>query len=84
MTPSLGHVRSALESGHTLFVTACPLSANCCHTGSIRYRQGVLYTTGYTRNAIVHNGMLDQGTILLTQPLSTEELVLKISRAAPP
>jgi hypothetical protein len=28
MTPSLGHVRSALESGHTLFVTACPLSAD--------------------------------------------------------
>jgi hypothetical protein len=48
------------------------------------HRQSVLYTTGYTRNAIVHNGMLDQGTILLTQPLSTEELVLKISRAAPP
>jgi hypothetical protein len=27
IAPSLGHVRSALQSGHTLFVTACPLSA---------------------------------------------------------
>ena len=34
----------------------------------------MLYTTGYTRNAIVHNGMLDPGTNLLTKPFSIEEL----------
>ena len=28
----------------------------------------VLYTTGYTRNAIVHNGILDRGVQLLTSP----------------
>lgn len=38
----------------------------------------VLYTTGYTRNAIVHNGMLDPGTSLLTKPFSIEELALKV------
>jgi PAS domain S-box-containing protein len=37
----------------------------------------VLYTTGYTRNAIVHNGMLDPGTNLLTKPFSLEELASK-------
>ena len=40
----------------------------------------VLYTTGYTRNAIVHNGMLDPGTNLLTKPFSIEELATKIRR----
>jgi signal transduction histidine kinase/ActR/RegA family two-component response regulator len=34
----------------------------------------VLYMTGYTRNAIVHNGMLDPGTRLLTKPFTVEEL----------
>ena len=38
----------------------------------------VLYTTGYTRNAIVHNGMLDPGTNLLTKPFSVEELAYKV------
>ena len=40
----------------------------------------VLYTTGYTRNAIVHNGMLDPGTNLLTKPFSIEELAAKIRK----
>jgi hypothetical protein len=40
----------------------------------------VLYTTGYTRNAIVHNGMLDPGTNLLTKPFSIEELATKIRK----
>jgi prolyl-tRNA editing enzyme YbaK/EbsC (Cys-tRNA(Pro) deacylase) len=63
------------------------MSASCQllqHRINTLSAQSVLCTTGYTRNAVVPNGMLDEGTILLTQPLSTEELVLKISRAAPP
>ncbi len=42
----------------------------------------VLYTTGYTRNAIVHNGMLDPGTNLLTKPFSIEELAAKFARSS--
>jgi len=38
----------------------------------------VLYTTGYTRNAIVHNGTLDFGTELITKPYTIEELAEKI------
>jgi CheY-like chemotaxis protein len=34
----------------------------------------VLYMTGYTRNAIVHNGVLDAGTRLITKPFTIEQL----------
>jgi CheY-like chemotaxis protein len=40
----------------------------------------VLYTTGYTRNAIVHNGILDPGTNLLTKPFNIDELALKVRK----
>jgi len=42
----------------------------------IRRRPGmkVLFTTGYTRNAIVHHGRLDPGVQLLNKPFSFEEL----------
>ncbi|MEQ1954341.1 PAS domain S-box protein [Mesorhizobium sp. CN2-181] len=40
----------------------------------------VLYTTGYTRNAIVHNGILDPGTSLLTKPFSLEDLAAKVRK----
>jgi CheY-like chemotaxis protein len=38
----------------------------------------VLYTTGYTRNAIVNNGIVEPGTSLLTKPFSVEELATKV------
>jgi PAS domain S-box-containing protein len=38
----------------------------------------VLFTTGYTRNAIVHNGMLDPGKHLLSKPFNIEDLATKV------
>jgi signal transduction histidine kinase/DNA-binding response OmpR family regulator len=38
----------------------------------------VLYTTGYTRNALVHNDVLEPGTSLLTKPFSIDELATKV------
>lgn len=38
----------------------------------------VLFTTGYTRNAIVHNGILDAGVQLLAKPFTYEQLAAKV------
>ena len=38
----------------------------------------VLFTTGYTRNAVVHHGRIDRGVHLIAKPFSFEELAAKI------
>jgi CheY-like chemotaxis protein len=38
----------------------------------------ILFTTGYTRNAIVHNGVLDAGTHLISKPYNIDDLAAKI------
>ena len=38
----------------------------------------VLFTTGYTRNAIVHNGVLDADVDLIGKPFTIEELAAKV------
>jgi signal transduction histidine kinase len=44
----------------------------------------VLYFTGFTRNAIVHNGTLDKGMHLLTKPFTIDQLASKIREALAP
>jgi PAS domain S-box-containing protein len=45
-----------------------------------RLRPGlpVLYTSGYTENAIVHHGRLDEGVQLLSKPYAQDDLARKI------
>ena len=45
---------------------------------ALRPNLKVLFTTGYTRNAVVHNGKLDEGVDLIGKPFSLEALALKI------
>jgi signal transduction histidine kinase/CheY-like chemotaxis protein len=40
----------------------------------------VLFTTGYTRNAIVHNGVLDPGVELIMKPFSMDQLARKLAQ----
>ncbi|CAB3676622.1 hybrid sensor histidine kinase/response regulator [Paraburkholderia rhynchosiae] len=49
-------------------------------------RMKVLFTSGYTQNAIVHGGRLDPGVELLSKPYSREQLAYKIRQilGAPP
>ncbi|WP_018408337.1 CHASE3 domain-containing protein [Methylocystis rosea] len=43
-----------------------------------RHSLRVLFITGYTRNAIVHNGVLDKDVKLLTKPFTLEQLAIKM------
>jgi CheY-like chemotaxis protein len=40
----------------------------------------VLFTSGYTENAIVHQGRLDRGVQLLSKPYRREELAAKVRK----
>jgi PAS domain S-box-containing protein len=48
-----------------------------------KHRPGmkVLYTSGYTDNAIVHHGRLDQGVLLLTKPYRKTQLAQMVRQA---
>ena len=47
----------------------------------IRPTLKVLYMTGFTRNAVVHNGVLDDGVQLLAKPFTLDELAKKVREA---
>jgi len=38
----------------------------------------ILFTTGYTRNAVVHNGVLDPGVELIGKPFTIDQLSRKV------
>jgi CheY-like chemotaxis protein len=52
-------------------------------TEAVKRRPGlkVLYTSGYTENAIVHHGRLDAGVMLLTKPYLSSDLARGIRTA---
>jgi CheY-like chemotaxis protein len=42
---------------------------------------GVLFTSGYTENAIVHHGRLDSGVLLLAKPYRKADLARMLRKA---
>jgi signal transduction histidine kinase/CheY-like chemotaxis protein len=47
---------------------------------AVRRRPGlkVIFTTGYTANAVVHGGVLDQGVHFISKPFTLEQLAAKV------
>ena len=41
----------------------------------------VLFTTGYTRNAIIHNGVVDSDALFISKPFTLEQLAYKLNAA---
>jgi hypothetical protein len=41
----------------------------------------VLFTTGYTRDTIFHNGLVDSGMAFLPKPFTLDQLAWKVRRA---
>jgi len=44
-------------------------------------RLRALFTTGYTRNAIAHNGLVDPDVAFLSKPFTLAQLAIKVSQA---
>ena len=45
---------------------------------ALRPELGILFTTGYARNAIVHHGRLDPGVELITKPFAYADLAARV------
>ena len=50
---------------------------------ALKLRPGlkVLFTSGYTENAIIHHGRLDAGVLLLSKPYRRQEMAAKVRKA---
>ena len=44
----------------------------------LRPKLKLLFTTGFTRNAVVHNGVLDHGVNLIAKPFTLDQLGAKL------
>jgi signal transduction histidine kinase/CheY-like chemotaxis protein len=51
------------------------------HVQALHPGLAVLFMTGYTRNAIVHNGVLDPQTRLISKPFTLAQLAAKVREA---
>lgn len=94
-TVSAGNARDALDlvdSGmpfdllFTDVIMAGPMNGRrlADEVAKRRPRLKVLFTSGYTENAIVHHGRLDPGVLLLAKPYRKHDLARMIRRALDP
>jgi CheY-like chemotaxis protein len=44
----------------------------------IRSDLRILFTTGFTKNAVVHNGVLDRGVDFIAKPFTIDQLAAKL------
>ncbi len=58
-----------------------PMNGRVLADAALRERPDlpVLFTTGYTRNAIIHHGRLDEGVNLIGKPFTSTDLVDKVA-----
>ncbi|WP_159711118.1 CHASE3 domain-containing protein [Geminicoccus flavidas] len=48
---------------------------------AIRPRLAIAYTSGYTQNAIIHHGRVDEGIVFLSKPYRKDDLARKLREA---
>ena len=41
-------------------------------------RRGIIFTTGFSRNAVIHKGLLDKDVNFLSKPFTLEQLTAKV------
>jgi PAS domain S-box-containing protein len=82
---SLGYVTlAAANAAEALAIIEAGHRFDLLFTDAIRRDRAdlkVLYTSGYTENAIIHHGRLDSGVLLLPKPYRKSELAKMIRRA---
>jgi CheY-like chemotaxis protein len=82
---ALGAIRADLTIDllFTDVIMPGPMNGRQLADAASKIRTGlkVLYTSGYTENAIVHHGRLDPGVLLLAKPYRKAELARMIRMA---
>ncbi len=74
------HREPAVALLFTDVVLAGPMNGRLLADAALALRPGlpVLFTTGYTRNAIIHHGRLDEGVNFIGKPFTSADLVAKV------
>ncbi len=74
---------AAIELMFTDVIMPGPIKIRDFVAAALKLRPGlpVLYTSGYTENAIVHHGRLDEGVNLLSKPYGREALARKVTQS---
>ena len=77
-----GAINIAFYDGHVETAKLERLWSRRLAEAAVKRRPGlaVLFATGYTRNAVVHNGTIDPDVELIMKPFSLDALAQKVAR----